>query len=59
MRQALAGQGASRGTVLGRARVRLPHALQIAEQFVPAEQADAELAHLHRAIDMVRGEMHA
>jgi phosphotransferase system enzyme I (PtsI) len=59
MRQALTGQGASRGTVLGRARVRLPHALQIAEQHIPAAQADDELARLHRAIDVVRGEMHA
>jgi phosphotransferase system enzyme I (PtsI) len=59
MRQALAGQGASRGTVLGRARVRLPHALQIAEQHIPAGQADAEIARLHGAIDVVRNEMHA
>jgi phosphotransferase system enzyme I (PtsI) len=59
MRQALAGQGASRGTVLGRARVRLPHALQIAEQHIPAEQADGEIARLHGAIDVVRNEMHA
>ena len=59
MRQALAGQGASRGTVLGRARVRLPHALQIAEQHIPAEHADEELARLHHAISMVRTEMHA
>jgi phosphotransferase system enzyme I (PtsI) len=59
MRQALAGQGASRGTVLGRARVRLPHALQIAEQHIPVAQADEELARLHRAIDVVRAEMHA
>jgi phosphotransferase system enzyme I (PtsI) len=59
MRQALAGQGASRGTVLGRARVRLPHALQIAEQHIPEAQADEELARLHRAIDVVRAEMHA
>ncbi|GAB1596510.1 phosphoenolpyruvate--protein phosphotransferase [Lysobacter claricitrinus] len=58
MRQALAGKGASRGTVLGRARVRLPHALQIAEQHVDAEAADDELARLHSAINAVRAEMH-
>jgi len=59
MRQALAGQGGSRGAVLGRARVRLPHALQIAEQHIAPADAPAELARLHRAIDVVRGEMHA
>ena len=59
MRQALAGQGASRGTVLGRARVRLPHALQIAEQHIAADEVAAELGRLHRAIDAVRAEMHA
>ncbi|WP_133500300.1 phosphoenolpyruvate--protein phosphotransferase [Cognatilysobacter terrigena] len=59
MRQSLSGQGASRGTVLGRARVRLPHALQIAEQHIAPDAADAELEHLHRAIATVREEMHA
>ena len=59
MAQALAGQGASRGTVLGRARVRLPHALQIAEQRIAPEQAPAELQRLQHAIAVVRGEMHA
>ena len=59
MGQALAGQGASRGTVLGRARVRLPHALQVAEQRIAPEAAAAELERLQRAIAAVRGEMHA
>ncbi|GAB6196511.1 phosphoenolpyruvate--protein phosphotransferase [Lysobacter xanthus] len=59
MRRALGGQGASRGTVLGRARVRLPHALQIAEQHIGADAAPAELERLHAAIDVVRVEMHA
>ncbi|TZF91610.1 phosphoenolpyruvate--protein phosphotransferase [Cognatilysobacter lacus] len=58
MRQALTGQGGSRGTVLGRARVRLPHALQIAEQHIAAEDVSSELARLHVAIDVVRAEMH-
>ncbi|MGY4516787.1 phosphoenolpyruvate--protein phosphotransferase [Lysobacter sp. HA18] len=58
MRQTLSGQGASRGTVLGRARVRLPHALQIAEQHIEPAAADEELARLRGAIDAVRAEMH-
>ncbi|MFZ5656195.1 MAG: phosphoenolpyruvate--protein phosphotransferase [Pseudomonadota bacterium] len=58
MRQTLHGQGASRGIALGRARVRLPHALQIAEQRIPPEAVDAELAQLHGAIASVRAEMH-
>jgi len=57
MRHALAGHGASRGNALGRARVRLPHALEVAEEHVPAEAADAELQRLHTAIDAVRVEM--
>lgn len=59
MRQALHGQGASRGSALGRARVRLPHALQIAEQRIPPDAVDAELSRLHHAIATVRGELHA
>ena len=58
MRQALQGQAASRGIALGRARVRLPHALQIAEQRIPEEQVEAELAQLHGAIASVRAELH-
>jgi phosphotransferase system enzyme I (PtsI) len=59
MRQTLHGQGASRGIALGRARVRLPHALQIAEQRIPPEQVEAELSQLHGAIASVRAELHA
>lgn len=59
MRQALHGQPASRGVALGRARVRLPHALQIAEQRIPEQQVEAELAQLHEAIASVRAELHA
>lgn len=59
MRQTLHGQGASRGIALGRARVRLPHALQIAEQRIPPEAVEAELAQLHGAVATVRDEMHA
>ncbi|MEO6264311.1 MAG: phosphoenolpyruvate-utilizing N-terminal domain-containing protein, partial [Luteimonas sp.] len=57
MRQLLPGHGASRGSVLGRARVRLPHALQVSEERI--DDVDAELARLHAAIHVVRGEMRA
>ncbi|WP_202839485.1 phosphoenolpyruvate--protein phosphotransferase [Luteimonas saliphila] len=57
MRHALAGHGASRGNALGRARVRLPHALEVAEEHVAAEAVEAELRRLHTAIDAVRVEM--
>ncbi|WP_159015470.1 phosphoenolpyruvate--protein phosphotransferase [Cognatiluteimonas profundi] len=55
MRLVLNANGASRGSVLGRARVRLPHVLEVAEAHV--EDVDAELARLHDAIHVVRGEM--
>jgi phosphotransferase system enzyme I (PtsI) len=55
MRLELSGHGASRGSVLGRARVRLPHVLEVVEAHV--EDVDAELARLHDAIHVVRGEM--
>jgi phosphotransferase system enzyme I (PtsI) len=57
MRQVLPGHGASRGSALGRARVRLPHVLDVAEERIPAETVDAELDRLHAAIDVVREEM--
>ena len=59
MRQAFFGHGASRGSALGRARVRLPHALEVAEERIEPAQVEAELARLHAAIETVRGEMHA
>ena len=55
MRLVLTAHGASRGSVLGRARVRLPHVLEVAEAHV--EDVEAELARLHDAIHVVRGEM--
>src|SRR5688572_23166410 len=58
MRQEFKGNGASRGSALGRARVRLPHALEVAEDHVAPDQVEAELARLHRAIDTVRRQMH-
>lgn len=57
MRRVLPGQGASRGNALGRARVRQPHALEVAEEHVAPADAPAEVARLHEAIDMVRAEL--
>ncbi len=57
MRQVLPGHGASRGSALGRARVRLPHVLDVAEEHIEADAVDAELDRLHAAIDVVRAEM--
>jgi len=57
MRHALAGHGASRGSALGRARVRQPHALEVAETRIAPEAVEAELGRLHVAIDAVRAEM--
>lgn len=56
MRQVLPGHGASRGNALGRARVRLPHVLEVAEERI--EDVEHELSRLHAAIDIVRGDMH-
>jgi phosphoenolpyruvate-protein phosphotransferase (PTS system enzyme I) len=55
MRLALPGHGASRGSALGRARVRLPHVLEVTEQRV--EDVEGELQRLHAAIHVVREEM--
>ena len=59
MRQEFTGLGASRGSALGRARVRLPHVLDVVEERIPADAVEPELARLHEAIDKVRAEMHA
>jgi len=56
--QLLSGHGASRGTALGRARVRLAHALEVAEQRVAPQHVDKELKRLHVALDAARKEMH-
>ena len=58
MRQALPGQGASRGNALGRARVRQPHALEVREERIARSAVPGELARLHEAIGMVRAELH-
>ncbi len=59
MRLALPGHGASRGLALGRARVRLPHALEIAEEIIAHERVEEELARLHAALDFARDELKA
>jgi phosphoenolpyruvate-protein phosphotransferase (PTS system enzyme I) len=58
MRQEFQGQGASRGSALGSARVRLPHALEVVEQTIAPEEVEGELSRLHAAIASVREEMH-
>src|SRR5688500_4868282 len=55
MRLELQGHGASRGAALGRARVRQPHALDVAEELI--DDVDAEIARLHAAIADVRAAM--
>src|SRR3546814_2608612 len=57
MRHVLPGHGAARGNALGRARLRLPHVLDVAEDRIDAAAVDAELARLHAAVDTVRAEM--
>ena len=59
MRLLLPGHGASRGSALGRARVRLPHALEVVEQRIPANAVEKELKRLHAAVDSTRTEMQA
>jgi len=59
MRQLLSGHAAARGSALGRARVRLPHALAVDEARIGEAEVDAELARVHAAVDTVRAEMRA
>ena len=58
MRHLLSGNAAARGSALGRARVRLPHALDVEETRITAADVDAELERIHEAVDIVRAEMH-
>ena len=58
MRQLLSGNAAARGSALGRARVRLPHALDVEETRIAPEDVEDELARIHDAVDVVRAEMH-
>jgi phosphoenolpyruvate-protein phosphotransferase (PTS system enzyme I) len=57
MRARVQGQGASRGIVLGRARVREPHALEIREERIEAAALEEELARLRAAVAVAREEL--
>ena len=59
MRRLLPGHGASRGSALGRARVRQPHALEVVEQRIAARAVPRELQRLRGAVDATRAEMQA
>lgn len=59
MRLDLTGHAASRGSALGRARVSIPHALDVVEEHIDPSQVDAELVRLHAAVATVRTEMHS
>lgn len=58
MRKVLSGTAAARGSTLGRARVRLPHALDVQEARIEPAEVESELARIHAAVETVRGEMH-
>lgn len=59
MRQAFAGQGASRGLAIGRARLRIAHAIDTREQTIAHSEVDSEIARLHAAIAIARDELKA
>lgn len=53
----LLGQGASRGTALGRARVRQPLLPEIGPERIAASRVEEEVQRLHLAVDAARQEM--
>ncbi|HZF98324.1 MAG TPA: phosphoenolpyruvate--protein phosphotransferase [Pseudoxanthomonas sp.] len=57
MRVRFTGHGASRGSALGRARVRLPHALDVAEQRIAPGAVEKEVSQLRAAVEATRAEM--
>ena len=59
MRFTLTGNGAARGMALGRARLEQPSRYLIDERPVAAEDVDAELARLTRAVATARAELAA
>jgi len=59
MRYTLSGHGAARGIALGRARIRLPHILDVDPHYISAHETKAELTRLHTAIAKVRDELQA
>ena len=54
-RQDLSGTAAARGSALGRARVRLPHALEVVEARIATGDVDAELARIHAPTLLIHG----
>ncbi|HRO64189.1 phosphoenolpyruvate--protein phosphotransferase [Thermomonas sp.] len=59
MRQLLSGVAAARGCALGRARMRLPHRLEIEVSTIAADAVAAEIARFRAAVAEVRAEMRA
>lgn len=57
MRLAIQGVGASRGLVLGRARVREPHAIDVDATRIDPDRVDEEIARLENAIARAREEL--
>lgn len=58
MRRSFSGIPASRGIALGRARVRMPHVLEVEREIIQPEEVEAEIERVHGAIEFVRAEMH-
>ncbi|WP_411832787.1 phosphoenolpyruvate--protein phosphotransferase [Pseudoxanthomonas mexicana] len=58
MRMLLPGHAASRGSALGRARIRLPHALDVVERRIGVGEVAGERERLRQAIAATREEMH-
>lgn len=57
MRLVIQGTSASRGLVLGRARVREPHRIEVEQQNIGPERVEAEIARLDAAIAAAREEL--
>lgn len=57
MRKLLSGTAAARGCAIGRARMRLPHRLEVEATAILAQDIDAEIARFHTAVAQVRSEM--
>ncbi len=59
MRKVLSGTAAARGCAIGRARMRLPHRLEVGATTISEENVETEIARFHAAVDTVRTEMRA
>ena len=55
---ALCGSSVSPGTAIGRARVQQLGQLDVSEYALPARHLDAEVARLHRALEIAREQLH-